>query len=188
LEQARGDPRLPVIALTAAALAADRDKCLAAGMDDYLNKPIDFAAMRAMLGRIATSLQRSPDMTDTTQLPRVFSPDVALASMAGDHELLAEVIDVARMELPRQLDALERALAASDAASARRHAHTLKGTADTVGAGLMREAAHAVERAAADADLATARSGVDRLHTLVAILAGELAAFRTHGQGAAISR
>jgi HPt (histidine-containing phosphotransfer) domain-containing protein len=127
-------------------------------------------------------------MTDNPELPRVFAPEVALASMAGDHALLAEVIDVARMELPRQLDALERALDASDAASARRHAHTLKGTSDTVGADLLRDAAHAVERAAASADLASARSGVERMHTLVAILAGELAAFRIHGRGPLATR
>ncbi len=188
LEQMQGAPRLPVIALTAGALAADRDNCLAAGMDDYLGKPIDFAAMRRMLERIAAAPQRSPVMIDNPALPRVFAPELALASMAGDRELLAEVIDVARVELPRQLEALEQSLAASDAVAARLHAHTLKGTADTVGARLMRDAASAVEQAAAAGDLATARSGVDRLHSLVAILAGELAAFRTHGDGATTSR
>lgn len=127
-------------------------------------------------------------MTDNPELPRVFAPEVALASMAGNQELLAEVIDVARVELPRQLDALERALDASDATSARRHALKLKGTSDTVGAGLLRDAAHEVENAVASADLASARGGVERMRTLVAILAGELAAFRRHGLGPIATR
>jgi HPt (histidine-containing phosphotransfer) domain-containing protein len=83
--------------------------------------------------------------------------------------------------------ALRCALATYDAAAARRHAHTLKGTADTVGARLAREAAHAVERAAANGDLAEARQGIEELHRLISILGGELAAYRTHGHGTAPS-
>jgi PAS domain S-box-containing protein len=188
MERARGTPRLPVIAITASALAADRDKCYAAGMDDFLTKPIDFAAVRAALGRIATTQHRSPPMIHEPEPPRVFVPELALAAMGGDHELMAEVIDVAREELPRQLDALGLALAAGDAVSARRHAHTLKGTANTVGARRLGDAAQVVEHAAAAADVATALDGVERLRSLVAILGDELAAFRKQGTGAATSR
>jgi two-component system, sensor histidine kinase and response regulator len=185
LERTHGSPRLPVIALTAGALETDRDKCLAAGMDEYLTKPFEFATLRAVLERVSAQVEPPRRAVEP---PRVFVPEAALSAMAGDRELLGEVIDVARTELPKQMAALRSALATSDAAAARRHAHTLKGTADTVGARLAREAAQAVERAAANGDLAEARHGIEELHALISILGGELAAYRTHGQGASPSR
>ncbi|MBX9965275.1 MAG: PAS domain S-box protein [Burkholderiales bacterium] len=188
LENIHRTPRLPVIALTAGALATDRDRCLAAGMDDYLTKPFDFATVRQVLDRVGQQIGSGRKAPRAVGPPRVFAPEVALNAMAGDQELLGEVIDVARVELPKQMEALRSALATSDAVAARRHAHTLKGTVDTIGARLAREAAHAVERAAANGDLAQARQGIEELHTLIAILGGELAAYRGHGQGPAPSR
>ena len=123
-------------------------------------------------------------MTDSPQLPGtdategpLFGRSEALRMIGDDEDLLAEVAALAQVELTRQLGALEAALAASDAASARREAHTIKGTVATLGANAVRDAAMAAEHAARDGDLASAASRAAHLKILCARLIDELAAY-----------
>lgn len=121
-------------------------------------------------------------MTDSPQVPRsdttdgpLFGRTEALRMIGDDEDLLAEVAALAQVELTRQMCALKAALAASDAASARREAHTIKGTVATLGANAVRDAAMAAEHAARDGDLAGAATHAARLETLCARLGNELA-------------
>lgn len=123
-------------------------------------------------------------MTHSPQLPGtdiaegpLFGRSEALRMIGDDEDLLAEVAALAQVELTRQLGALKAALAASDAASARREAHTIKGTVATLGANAVRDAAMAAEHAARDGDLASAASHASHLETLCARLIDELAAY-----------
>ena len=98
--------------------------------------------------------------------------------MIGDDEdLLAEVAALARTEIARQLGSLNAALAAGDAAVARREAHTIKGTVATLGANAVRDAAMAAEHAARDGDLAGAKEYAIRLESLTSRLVAELTAY-----------
>jgi PAS domain S-box-containing protein len=127
------DRRPRVIAMTANALASDRDECLAAGMDDYVAKPIRLDDLTAALSRciplggISEDVSRAPAI-DSTAI------DQLQAMAAGDPSFLSELIDVFLSDSPRQLSALREAVEQGDAETAHRCAHTLKSTSATFGA------------------------------------------------------
>ena len=83
----------------------------------------------------------------------MFDEGVLLNLLGGDREAAAEVTAEYRADAPRQVAALRMALAAGNAALARRQAHTLKGASANVGAEAVRAVAHAVELAAAEGEL-----------------------------------
>jgi two-component system, sensor histidine kinase and response regulator len=125
-EQTSGS-RVPIIALTAHALIGDREKCLAAGMDGYVAKPVRshelYEALRPyFVSRI--SAPPAPDV-DPDRIPAV-AWEAALHSVAGNRGLLKQVIEKAVGELPRLLQQLEEALHAGEMRAARRFAHSIK--------------------------------------------------------------
>lgn len=128
-------PRL--IAMTANALAQDREACLAAGLDDYISKPIQISALVAVLNRCGLGL--APLAAPLT------GPPTSTAEEAIDQTLLAELRELGEdfvqgaiaeylTEAPTLLDAMQKAIAGQDAASLQQAAHTLKSTSRLVGA------------------------------------------------------
>jgi HPt (histidine-containing phosphotransfer) domain-containing protein len=122
---------MPIIAMTANALQGDAEKCLAAGMDDYIPKPVTVPHLEAVLTR--WSAQAEPGPPDEAVDVRTLA---ALRDLQGEGQpdLLAELITVYLRETPPRLAALHKAVARADAEALGRAAHSLKGSSSQIGA------------------------------------------------------
>ncbi len=168
--QRTGGRRVPIIAMTAHALRGDRERCLEAGMDDYVSKPIRsrelFEAIERVLGPAALAQEPSEaGPVATTEQTPVIDWDAALRSVNGDRTLLRDLAEAFLMESPQRVEEIRRALAEGDAASLRRAAHTVKGSARYFGAAEMFRHAERLEELAKNGDLAEAAPLAETLIT-----------------------
>jgi PAS domain S-box-containing protein len=162
------NPYIPIIALTADAMSGDRDKCLQAGMSDYLAKPVEPRQLAEVLEKwlippAGGGEARPPADPSSARTEAVFNEEDLLARLMGDHGLASRVIAGFLTDVPRQLHTLKNRLEAGDAHGARLRAHTLKGAAATVSAEALRALCFEAQEAAAAGELSSALALLPRL-------------------------
>jgi two-component system sensor histidine kinase/response regulator len=135
-----------IVAMTAHALNRDRERCLAAGMDGYLSKPIDPFLLFAVVEQNSGGGDAEPTVADA----RTFDEDALRRRVCGDDELMTNVIRVFLKDLPVRLAAINDAVTGRNADALRVAAHALKGAAANLSAVGLFEAARVLERLGAE--------------------------------------
>ena len=148
---------LPIIAMTANAMAVDRERCLQAGMNDHVAKPIDVKELFETLGKWIEAPQDARVVVRQSSLPASDEPVIpdmpeidtqaGLSRVAGNRKLYLGILNKFRHSQADVPEQIEKALAEEDRATAERLAHTLKGVTGNVGADQLQEAARALEMA-----------------------------------------
>jgi CheY-like chemotaxis protein len=149
---------LPIVAMTAHATVEERQRCLAAGMNDHVAKPIDPAALYDVLGRHGLRGPVPPEAVQARAqpvpagLPEVEGLDVAqgLRRVVGNRKLYVSLLRQLVETHAGAAETIRRSLDAGERAAAERLAHTLKGTAGNLAAGRVQAAAGALEKALRD--------------------------------------
>jgi two-component system sensor histidine kinase/response regulator len=152
---------LPIIALTAHAMKGDRERCLAAGMDGYISKPIQAQELLEITESFVGN-GGPVDMTDDRE-NQVVDWKVALARVDGDETLLADLAKLFCEELPKMLSAVQEAVEAKDPEELKQAAHALKGPVATFAAQPAFDAAVNLERIAGSADLGSVKDAFEVL-------------------------
>jgi signal transduction histidine kinase/CheY-like chemotaxis protein/HPt (histidine-containing phosphotransfer) domain-containing protein len=149
-EKANGG-HIPIVAMTAHAMKGDRERCLAAGMDSYISKPIRAQELFSVIQNLANrSLDKEKESPPPSKHVRTLAEDVfdlskAMNAVGGDTELFEEVANLFLEDAADKIANLRKGVVRRDASAVAKAAHTLKGSAGYFGAKRTFDAVHRLE-------------------------------------------
>jgi len=158
--------RVPIIAMTAHALKGDREKCLTAGMDDYIAKPIHPKKLRDMIEKWLNEpegIHESVIVHESMPKNDIFDKNSFIDRLLGDEDLAKEIIKGFTEDSLRQINTLKEAVDNKDADVIHCQAHSLKGAAANISATALKELAYQIEIAGETGDLIKAALLIPKL-------------------------
>jgi len=168
---------VPIVALTAHAMSGDRERCLDAGMDAYISKPLQAAELLDVVTRLVDVVDsgRPPVRDNGGSSQAVFDRSRALAQTEGDVELLGQMVQLFFDQSASLLPELRGAIARGDGKALERSAHKLKGSLSNFGADQALRLAARLEEMGRDAEMTAALETCAELERAVSDLQQALA-------------